>query len=75
MTSSGRVEEHKQLCSTRQTEILVLSVWSTSDVAVATDCVRGFFDNSDKLEVLISSYIRKWLGVPCCLSKVKDYCQ
>jgi len=27
----------------------------------------------DKLEALISSYIRKWLGVPCCLSRVGVY--
>jgi len=46
MTSSERVEEHKQLCSTRQTKALVLSVWSTAKVAVATDGVQGFFDNS-----------------------------
>jgi len=25
---------------------LVLSVWSTAKVAVATDCVQGFFDDS-----------------------------
>jgi len=27
----------------------------------------------DKLEVLISSYIRKWLGVPRCLSRLGLY--
>jgi len=27
----------------------------------------------DKLEMLISSYIRKWLGVPSCLSRVGLY--
>jgi len=46
MTSNERVEEHKQLFSTRQTKTLVLSVWSTAEVAVATDCVRGFIDNN-----------------------------
>jgi len=44
---SGRVEEHKQMCSTRQAKTLVLSVWSTAEVSVVTECVRGVFDNSE----------------------------
>jgi len=39
--------EHEQLSSTRQTKTPVLSVCSTPEVAVATDCVQGFFDNSE----------------------------
>jgi len=40
----GEVRQ-QEVCS-RHTKTLVLSVWSTAKVAVATDCVQGFFDNS-----------------------------
>jgi len=40
------MEELKSI--NRQSKTLVLSVWSTAEVAVATDCVQGFFDNNGK---------------------------
>jgi len=62
----------KKLSLSRQTKTLVLFgllprlLWPLTVYEVSLTTL-------DKLEALISSYIRKWMGVPRCLSRVKPY--